>query len=313
MKVTSPDSISWTKKTPPQLVKEVGILVAALARIETKQFQDDLSCLLEDLQHQNLPAVVVSQDGRHMREILAGCRNAEKRTVLNDFYLFMCLVQLAFWIEWWAILSSSLPCSSCSNRNGSGKSINELAKTYGYQPRQLYDWYEQGTRLVILCGASECNALYPYKFSELYPGSFYILPVLAVLHLKAKLLYRKGSQTEHIFFLANVLRNPGSEWSAISLLFFSHIISVWCLHMHNCGNRIVPTISRLFHSKSLSHIFRLLICSELAPDGTAEAIMLNFSDLALSEDTLNKFQTKYGSFSLGEYGTKIFAVFSICQ
>jgi len=46
----------------------------------------------------------------------------------------------------------------------------------------------------------------------IFLASFYIVILIAALGMKSDIIYRKGNQTTTVYFLSNVLRNPGSEF-----------------------------------------------------------------------------------------------------
>jgi hypothetical protein len=92
-------------------------------------------------------------------------------------------------------------------------SVADVARASGeFTRNQVSDWYQQGTRLVILMGSCMSFVLVLTNFINMnLLASFYIIFVIAFLSLKAQIIYRKGHHTTIIQSLANTLRNPDSK------------------------------------------------------------------------------------------------------
>ena len=91
--------------------------------------------------------------------------------------------------------------------------MTEIARASGeFTRNQVSDWYQQGTRLIILMGSCESFVLVLANFINInLLASFYIIFVIAFLSLKAQIIYRKGHHTTIIQSLAKTLRNPNSK------------------------------------------------------------------------------------------------------
>jgi hypothetical protein len=94
-----------------------------------------------------------------------------------------------------------------------GKSIKKIADDNAYTRQEVSNWFQQGTRLIALAGAGNHLTCFICKLGSLIMigGSFYIIIVLAFLKMKAEVIYTKGNYVTTIYFLSNVIRNPGSE------------------------------------------------------------------------------------------------------
>jgi hypothetical protein len=88
----------------------------------------------------------------------------------------------------------------------------ELANSYNIKPKLVFDYHEQGTRLIHLAsGGNPPQNVLMYLFLLHDIGSLYIIFLVAFLRMKTRIIYRKNLTTEGADWMAKLLRNPGSK------------------------------------------------------------------------------------------------------
>ena len=123
-------------------------------------------------------------------------------------------------------------------------------------------------------------------------GSFYIIIILAFLKMKVDVIYTKGNYVTTIYLLSNVLRNPGSEWKAITKQLLTNKNNlVYSESLSNLLQKgLIPTIAHLYSDITLSQALVFNIHPQQMKGKQVQCI--NFNQLDLMEELLNNFQTK---------------------
>ena len=92
-------------------------------------------------------------------------------------------------------------------------SLGVIANEYGMTKGVLWEWFHQGTRLILLsAGGMSCFKSVSGILANVDSiGTLYICLIIAALGMKNSLLQRYHSSADVIISLANILRNPSGK------------------------------------------------------------------------------------------------------